>query len=621
MKEFQLTRYLQRWWWVIAIVSALSGILFYSFISSRQTYRAQIMIEFTNEKAADGLYPSGDPIDVQEIRSSSVIFNALDSIGRGDSVDSVRSRVSIAPNVSEQDAAIQTAKWTNGESYDFFPTQYILTYTTARGETSTDARRMVEAVVDSYIRLYSEKYVSVSKVPNSIQSLQNLNYDYIEWAEIIDNFICSERDYLTRMKSSRTAFRSSATGYSFQDLYNEYNLVYKVYLPSLYSLILDNHVTTDRDLLLSRYRYRIDQNDLAVRNYEEALVLVEEMIESYTDKNRDTMSYHWSEGDSKSDEASGNNYVLGQVYDFEGRDNYSPEETTYDAVLNRYVQLRSDIELRNTDNEYCRYVLSAFENTEHTGTVAEAKEVSDLIALIEEKLTDLDGLLTATAAEHSEVETIRNVRVRSTANVKEVTNVKLYTVMIVAVFFAFGVVGAVIVGRSLDFVEYRFYTDPSTDLPNRLRCDSEIAQYSKKKLALPFTCVVINLTNLNEINNAIGRDAGNEVLRIFAGYISDCAENYGFVGYNGSLQFLGLFPSCDDTRSTNYRSLLERTVAEFNQGGHGAVIRYKMAAVTADEAHPFTMRELISASMSQLKLEQETAPGKPAQADAPAVKP
>ena len=620
MKEFQLTRYLQRWWWVIAIVSALSGILFYSFISSRQTYRAQIMIEFTNDQAAEGLYPSGDPIDVQEIRSSSVIFNALDSIGRGDSVDSVRSRVSIAPNVSEQDAAIQTAKWTNGESYDFFPTQYILTYTTARGETSTDARRMVEAVVDSYIRLYSEKYVSVSKVPNSIESLQNLNYDYIEWAEIIDNFIRSERDYLTRMKNSRTTFRSSATGYSFQDLYNEYNLVYNVYLPSLYSLILDNHVTINRDLLLSRYRYRIDQNDLSVRNYEEALVRVEEMIESYTDKNRDTMSYHWSEGGGKSEEASGNNYVLGQVYDFEGRDNYSPEETTYDAVLNRYVQLRSDIELRQADNDYCRYVLSAFETTTATGSDADAKEVSDLIALIEGKLQDLDGLLTATAAEHSEVETIRNVRVRSTANVKEVTNVKLYTVMIVAVFFAFGVVGAVVVGRSLDFVEYRFYTDPSTDLPNRLRCDGEIAQYSKKKLALPFTCVVINLTNLNEINNAIGRDAGNEVLRIFAGYISDCAENYGFMGYNGSLQFLGLFPSCDNTRSTNYRSLLERTVAEFNQGGHGAVIRYKIAAVTADEAHPFTMRELISASMAQLRIEQETAPGKPAQADAPAVK-
>lgn len=614
MREFQLTRYLQRWWWVIAVVSALSGILFFFFISSRQTYRAQIMLEFTNDQAAEGLYPSGDPIDVQEIRSSSVIFNALDSIGRGDSVDSVRSRVSITPNVSEQDAAIQTAKWTSGESYDFFPTQYILTYTTARGETSTDARRMVEAVADSYIRLYSEKYVSVSKVPNSIESLQNLNYDYIEWAEIIDNFIRSERDYLTRMKNSRTTFRSSATGYSFQDLYNEYNLVYNVYLPSLYSLILDNHVTNNRDLLLSRYHYRMDRNDLAVQNYQEALVRVEEMIESYTEKNRDTMSYHWSEGGSKSDEASGNNYVLGQVYDFESRDNYSPEETTYDAVLNRYVQLRSDIELCCTDNDYCRYVLSAFENTTATGTAAETEEVADLIALIEGKLTDLDALLTATAAEHSEVETIRNVRVRSTANVKEVTNVKLYTVMIVAVFFAFGVVGAVIVGRSLDFVEYRFYTDPSTDLPNRLRCDSEIAQYARKKLALPFACVVINLTNLNEINGAIGRDAGNEVLRIFAGFISDCAENYGFVGYNGSLQFLGLFPSCDDTRAGNYRSLLSRTVEEFNRGGHGAVIRYKIAAVVADEAHPYTMRELISAAMAQLKLTPETVPGEPAQA-------
>ena len=61
-------------------------------------------------------------------------------------------------------------------------------------------------------------------------------------------------------------------------------------------------------------------------------------------------------------------------------------------------------------------------------------------------------------------------------------------------------------------------------------------------------------------------------------------------------------------------------MAEFNQAGHGAVIRYKLSAVTADEAHPFTMRELISASMAQLKIERETAPGMPAPVSAPVDK-
>lgn len=610
MREFQLMRYIRRWWWLIAVLSAISGILFYSFISSRQTYRAQTLIEFTNDQAENGLFPSGDEINVQEIRSSSVIGSALNSINVNFGIDSVRSRVSIAENLTDEQKAIQEVKWSNGETYSVFPTQYIISYTTTRQENATDARRVLEAIVDSYIQLYSEKYVSISKVPNSVESLQNLNYDYIEWAEVIDEFIKQDREYLQRMKNMRTEYRSSTTGYSFQDLYNEYNLIYTVYLPSLYSMILNYHVTNDKDLLTARYQYRINQNNLSLKNYNEALELVLEMIKSYTDKNHDTMDYHWR-GDSGSSadsegEAIGNRYVLGQVYDFEGRGNYKPEEITYDSVMKRYTNLRSDISLKEIDNDYCNYILSAFQGSYVKPTDSQIHEVESLISLIEGKLQTLDGLLNATAAEHSEVETIRNVRVRSTVNVSAMTNVKLYTVMIVAVFFVFGVVGAVVVGRSLDFVEYRFYTDPSTDLPNRMRCDMEIEKHSKKVLGFPFTCVVIVLTNMNEINSAVGRDAGNEVLHIFADYIKDCAEDYGFVGYNGGLQFLGLFPDCSLERSTFYKNLLMRTISEFNRGGHGVKIRYKLAAITASETTPLSMRELLSSTMQQLRMTKET---------------
>ncbi len=601
MKEFQIMRYLQRWWYAIAILSALSGIVFYLFISSRQTYQAKTMLEFTNEGAAEGLYPSGDSIDIQEIRSSSVIYNAMESIGSSASVDQIRGRINITASISEQDEAIQAAKWAEGETYDFFPTKYIITYKSDRGESSTDARRILEAIVDSYITLYSEKYVSITKVPNSVASLQNLNYDYTEWAEVIDDFISLDRNYLQTMKNSSKNFRSSTTGYSFQDLYNEYTLIYDVYLPSLYSLILDNHVTIDRNILIDRYQYHMSQNALAITNYEEALALVDEMIENYTNKIHDTMNYHW--GESEAENATGNSYVIGQVYDFEVNENYDPEQTTYDSVLERYVELRSNIASKRLDNNYCQFILDAFTNSDDIGDQMETEQVAALIAMIEKRLEVLDSYLTATAAEHSEVETIRNVRVRSTVNVKEVTNVKLYTMMIVAVFFIFGVTGAVVVGRGSDFIDYHFYTDPSTDLPNRMRCDMEIEKYSKKLLSFPFTCVVVNLANMKEINDESGRAAGNEALRIFANFINECAENYGFAGYNGSLQFICLFPDCDVKHATYYKNTLQRMIGEFNKGGHGIVIRYKIAAVTADENTPYTMRELLSATMQQHRKE------------------
>ena len=363
MKEFQLSRYIRKWWWLIAVFSIISGIVFYLAVSSNQTYKAQTLIEFTNPEAKDGLYPTGDSINVQEIKSSAVIWNALESINRNDSVDSVRKRTSISAVISDEDSARQAAQWAKGNSYEFFPTKYIVSYESAKHKSASNAQEVVEAIVDSFLNTYSTKYMSVSQVPNSVESLQNLNYDYIEWAEIIDSFIQSDRDYLKSIIDTGTIFRSSASGYSFQDLYNEYNLIYTIYLPSLYSLILKNHVTSDPDLLISRYQYRKNQNTLAIKNYTEALEVAENMLSSYEKKNEDTMLYHWGSDTTETGllQSSGNNYVVRSVYK-NSDENVSKASNTYDTVLQRYITLRAAIEERQEDNEYCDYVFSAFKD-------------------------------------------------------------------------------------------------------------------------------------------------------------------------------------------------------------------------------------------------------------------
>ena len=611
MREFQLSRYLRKWWWLIAVLSILSGVVFFSIVSSRQTYKASMMIEFTNPEAKNGLYPSGDSIDVEEIRSSAVIWNALESLGRNDSVDSVRRRTSVSAVVSAEDSARQTAQWAKGNSYVFFPTQYIVSYESAKNESASSARQVVEAIVDSFITLFSSKYMSVSRVPNSVESLQNLNYDYIEWAEVIDSFISSDISYLKEVIDSGINFRSSASGYSFQDLYNEYNLIYTVYLPSLYSSILENHVTSDSELLISRYQYRKNQNNLAIQNYKEALAVAESMLKNYEKKNEETMLYHWGSDTTDTGflQSSGNNYVVRSVLSTDEDETVTQNESanTYDNVLSRYITLRAEIEQREADNEYCDFVFSAFKtdnpNVKLTVDRSQIMQVEELISFIEARLRVLDKLMSVTASENIQIEAMKSIKVRSTVYVKETVNVQLYTILIVAVFFIFGVAVAVILGRSLDFVEYHFYTDTTTNLPNRMKCDEEIKKYGNKMLPVPFTVVVISLTNMNDINAVVGRDAGNEVLRVFATHIQDSAEQFGFVGYNGSLTFLGLFPSCDVARSTFYKNILLRSVADFNRGEHGVVIRYKIACSTATENSPRTIRELVSMAMAQLRIE------------------
>ena len=607
MKEFQLTRYLRKWWWIIAVFSILSGLVFYILVASKQTYRAQVMIEFTNSGAADGLYPSGDKIDVEEIRSSSVIWNALDSINRNDSVDVIRRKTTISPVISEQDSAIQAAKWEDGLEYDFFPTQYIITYESDNAESASEARRILEAIIDSFIETFSSKYMSENEIPNSVESLRNLNYDYLEWAEILNNFVNTDINYLVTMKDAEPSFRSAQSGYSFRDLLNEYNLISTIYLPSLYAIILENHVSSDPELLIDRYKYRKDQNDLSIKNYEEALAVVESLLQNYSEKNQQSINYFWGGGestDSETSQAIGNNYMLNSVY----RPDSTSDSNAYESILERYINLRSYLEEKKNDNEYCDYVFSSFLSEEQKSIDSKngdyTEQVESVISFIENRLSVLDKLMNITTSEYIKIEAMENIHILSTAHVTETVNVKLYTALIIVVFFIFGVTIAVIIGRSLDFVEYHFYTDTTTDLPNRMSCDNQIKQLEKKTLPVPFTCVVITLTNLKDINAAVGHEGGNEVLRVFASQIKECATDFGFVGYNGSLNFIGLFPSCDHARAVYFRNLLIRVIAEFNRGGHGVVIRFKLATSTATADSPRTIRELISTAMTQLRIEK-----------------
>jgi GGDEF domain-containing protein len=601
MREFQLGRYLRRWWWLIAICSALGGIVFYMVLARQQTYTAQTLLEFVNSEAEEGLYPTGDAIDVQEIRSSTVIAGALADLGRTDSTDNIRSRVGITSVIPSDVQAIQQAQWENGSSYDYFPTSYIISYTSDEGESADAARRMLEAIIDEYIALYAEKYVSIIKVSSSIASLQNLNYDYIEYAEVINSFIEDNMTYLEKAMAQWPNFRASATGYSFSDLYNEYDLLYTVYIPSLYERILNQHVTKDSTLLQAKYQYRMEKNDRTIQNDEESLELIWDMIENYSDKNRDSMEYHWNAGSDTVTDVPGERYVLGQVYDYADDSSYVYQEISYDTILDRYISVKSEIAAKERDNEYCRYILSYYTDAEETVEESDINRAEELITLLENRLRTLDTLLNQTATEHSEVETVNNVRIRSTVNVGASINLKLYTLLIVVVFFLFGCVGAIVLGRGLDFVEYRFYTDPITRLPNRARCDREMNALAENDLPLPFTCVVITLVNLEEINTTVGRENGNEVMRLFAGYIEDCAEGFGFVGYNGSKQFIGLFRDCDEAHAEYYKNMLVRKVDEFNGDGHGAVIRFKIATTSTTETTPYKVRELLSATMKKLR--------------------
>lgn len=62
------------------------------------------------------------------------------------------------------------------------------------------------------------------------------------------------------------------------------------------------------------------------------------------------------------------------------------------------------------------------------------------------------------------------------------------------------------------------YSDPLSGIPNRFSCDTIIEKYYDKKLPDDIACVMIDLSNLPEINTLYDHRTGNKVLKDFPAF-------------------------------------------------------------------------------------------------------
>ena len=81
MKSFDLLRYLKKWWFLIMLITAVGCLGVYEFISSRQSYTATAIIQYTNANASQGKNADGSRIDPTEITSASVINQTIQQLG------------------------------------------------------------------------------------------------------------------------------------------------------------------------------------------------------------------------------------------------------------------------------------------------------------------------------------------------------------------------------------------------------------------------------------------------------------------------------------------------------------------------------------------------------------
>ena len=144
------------------------------------------------------------------------------------------------------------------------------------------------------------------------------------------------------------------------------------------------------------------------------------------------------------------------------------------------------------------------------------------------------------------------------------------------------------------------YSDPLSGIPNRFSCDTIIEKYYDKKLSDDIACVMIDLSNLPEINTLYDHRTGNKVLKDFSGILSTAAVSLCFVGRNGGNKFLAIFENCTDEKLNTFLDRVTDRVDQYNQASDSISMEYRIGKAMNRDEHLEQITKLISLANSRI---------------------
>lgn len=252
MNKFNLLKYLSKWKYLIFAVCVLGALIVYKYAMYNQEYTASTVISYTGQNAANGKTPSGDDIDVTEIYSAAVITNVLEDLNLNIGADAIRSKCKVTEIIPPDEEVKKQALLEAGEEYTYFPTDYVVSFSVGSEYSQDFARTVLDSIIKNYFATYGEKYINQQTLPNNNVRGTDGQYDYIERVEILDAWALNISDYLAAKKETQPNYRSAETGYSFSDLYEIYKSYIDYDIPQIYSLILEQEVTGDKETLIKK---------------------------------------------------------------------------------------------------------------------------------------------------------------------------------------------------------------------------------------------------------------------------------------------------------------------------------------------------------------------------------
>lgn len=609
MKNFQIFKYLKKLLPLIIVFCLLATCVVYYKLKSSNTYIASEVIHYNDPQAEKGLAPTGDKLDVNEIKSSAVMSRVVDKMELTGiySVDSLISRIDITPIADEDKVAQKEAKLDEGEEYIYEPSTFIVSFAATSAEGADFARTVLDEILDVYYEQFSQQYVNVAPANNTIENLNRNDYDFIEMMELIDTSISNTVDTLYHRIEQNAFYRSTETGISFSELVNDFNYLRQVKVSSIFSKIYKHQITKNKSVLVSDYTTRIDNNVISNAKDKSVVEDIVAVIDAYVTKMRDSGNTNISY-----------EYILDDLHERNMQDYFGDQTVTYDELIYSWRDNNEKIEHAVIDSAYCNYILDTFTScTGNCGDICQNSaltcseicdpeyadvraEVENEIKTLVEELTLLYDTTVKTNNEYNKYLGASYISVLSSVSIRESVNVILYTA--IAFFFLMIVCcgGAVVLGRTGDIINYIFYTDRLTEFSNRAYLDKYLKAKNKKLLDDGVVYCMVDIANLAKINGEYSRDTGDEIIKLFTSLIKEVfGKSKTEYIYNGNGSFVMLTEYTDYITVEDMMKLFRLRLDE-REAHREVVIEYKIGIAETFKTSK-TARKLLSEAIESKK--------------------
>lgn len=292
---------LKKYFLIWIVVAAIVFVAVFGSTTLKTMHRKPVitaLVSFTHEGIEKGLDPNGMDFNKDTIKNPVVIENALTSLNLPlDELDDIRNSIDIEGLVpADAMNKILTYKnvYENANSNNLqaaqsmldvpiFPTQFKITFNYAGTSLNRKtAVQVLNTMLEQYKDYFFDMYGYNESLGSSVTSLDISSYDYTEAIEVLKTSLDTLSKYVKQLSTDdMTRFRSSVTGYTFDDLYEAVETVKAIDLDKVSSYINVNNLTKDKNASIAYYEYRINELTRTKTSTEEQLVSVKESINAY----------------------------------------------------------------------------------------------------------------------------------------------------------------------------------------------------------------------------------------------------------------------------------------------------------------------------------------------------